>query len=164
MRVRVLRSFFSIDRSGDHHRGPGPPRPGVVSAPKLTRTHGRWLRGGPAGGVLCYLLLALATAVAAAEPPPPTAPAGSLAELPVRGLAAAIAEAGRIEVPAANPRELLSIEATQASRWTEGSYDVWHLTGGVTIRQGQTEAEANEAVVWIEQPPPVLVTSDERSN
>jgi len=111
--------------------------------------------------VLCCLLVTLNAAVAAAEPPPPTAPAGSLAELPVRGLAAAIAEAGRIEVPAANPRELLSVEATQASRWTEGSYDVWHLTGGVTIRQGQTEAEANEAVVWIEQPPPVLVTSDE---
>ncbi len=82
---------------------------------------------------------------------PPEASAGALAELPARGLAAAIAEAGRIEVPAADPAEPLAVKATQASRWTEGSYDVWHLTGGVTIVQGSTEATAHEAVVWVEQ-------------
>ncbi|MFM7207277.1 MAG: hypothetical protein ACKO4T_11490 [Planctomycetaceae bacterium] len=45
------------------------------------------------------------------------------------------------------------MKATQAARWTEGSYDVWHLTGGVRIVQGATEASAHEAVVWIEQRP-----------
>jgi hypothetical protein len=80
-----------------------------------------------------------------------TATAGALAALPARGLAAALAEAGRIEVPSADPSESLSIRATQASRWTEGAYDVWHLTGGVRIVQGTTDVAAHEAVVWIEQ-------------
>ncbi|MFM8734334.1 MAG: hypothetical protein ACKOC8_03975 [Pirellulales bacterium] len=81
----------------------------------------------------------------------PEASAGALAALPARGLASAIAEAGRIEVPAADPSEPLVVRATQAARWTEGSYDVWHLTGGATITQGSTEAKAHEAVVWIER-------------
>ena len=82
-----------------------------------------------------------------------TATAGALAALPARGLAAAIAEAGHIEVPSADPTQSLSIRATQASRWTEGAYDVWHLTGGVRIAQGTTDVSAHEAVVWIEQGP-----------
>ena len=82
----------------------------------------------------------------------PEASAGALAALPARGLAAAIADAGRIEVPSTDPSEPLAVSATQASRWTEGGYDVWHLTGGVRITQGSTEAAAHEAVVWIEQP------------
>ena len=81
----------------------------------------------------------------------PGASAGRLALLPARGLAATIAEAGRIEVPAVDPAERLGIKATQAAQWTEGAYDVWHLTGGVRITQGTTEATAHEAVVWIEQ-------------
>ena len=85
--------------------------------------------------------------------PPPSSPAGVLASLPARGLASAIAEAGQIEVPAVDPAELLTIRAGQASRWTEGSYDVWHLTGGATIAQGATTASAHEAVIWIEQQP-----------
>ena len=56
-----------------------------------------------------------------------------------------------MEVPAVDPAEAITIEATQAARWTEGAYDVWHLTGGVTIVQGSTKATAHEAVVWIEQ-------------
>jgi hypothetical protein len=80
-----------------------------------------------------------------------TAAAGGLAGMPARGLAAAIAEAGRIEVPSANPAEAVVVHAAQASRWTEGSYDVWHLTGGVRIEQQATEATGHEAVVWIEQ-------------
>ena len=83
----------------------------------------------------------------------PESSAGTLATLPARGLAAAISEAGRIEVPAVDPGEPLVVRATQAARWTEGSYDVWHLTGGVRITQGSTEAAAHEAVVWIEQDP-----------
>jgi hypothetical protein len=90
-----------------------------------------------------------------------TASAGVLAAVPARGLAAAIAEAGRIEVPAVDPGEKLSIRATQAARWTEGSYDVWHLTGGVTIVQGITAARSHEAVVWIEQEAVVGEQDDE---
>jgi hypothetical protein len=100
----------------------------------------------------------MASGAAAQSPPAPTsqlmvpgASAGRLALLPARGLAATIAEAGRIEVPAVDPAERLGIKATQAAQWTEGAYDVWHLTGGVRIAQGTTEATAHEAVVWIEQ-------------
>ncbi len=103
-----------------------------------------------------WLLAIVARLVAAQggdEPFGETAPAGALATLPARGLAAAIAEAGRIEVPSIDSREPVTVSATQASRWTEGSYDVWHLTGGVRIVQGGTEAAAHEAVVWIEQEP-----------
>ena len=100
------------------------------------------------------VLAGLATAGHGAPPSgvlPPEASAGALARLPARGLAAAIAESGRIEVPSVDPSERITLEATQAARWTEGVYDVWHLTGGVRIVQGQTEAKAHEAVVWIEQ-------------
>ncbi len=118
-----------------------------------------WWRGSEQRGSAALagaFLLALATAAAAQQPaaPPPvhdSATAGALAALPARGLAAAIAEAGRIEVPGADPREPVTIRATQAARWTEGSYDVWHLTGGVRIVQAATEATAHEAVVWVEQ-------------
>ena len=79
------------------------------------------------------------------------ATAGALAELPARGLAAAISEAGRIEVPTSDPHQTMVIHATQASRWTEGAYDVWHLTGGATVTQGETQASAYEAVLWVEQ-------------
>ncbi len=107
--------------------------------------------------VLCAVLAAVIhAAVAVAQPVGlPESAAGALASLPARGLAAAIAEAGSIEVPAIDPVEAISFRAAQAARWTEGSYDVWHLTGGVRIEQGATIAESHEAVVWIEQEPSV---------
>ena len=129
----------------------------TIFAPSLHRSPER--RAARAG-VMMLALVGACGAVGAhglfADEPPATvigdtASAGALAALPARGLAAAIAEAGRIEVPSVDPSESLSIRAGQASRWTEGSYDVWHLTGGVTIVQGATEARSHEAVVWIEQ-------------
>ena len=116
--------------------------------------------------VLAPVMTLIAMRQTAAQTPvavPPlkdTATAGALASLPARGLAAAIAEAGRIEVPSADPRENVTVNATQAARWTEGSYDVWHLTGGVRISQGATEAVAHEAVVWIEQEPEPSIDSE----
>ena len=115
----------------------------------------------PTPGAIARLIFAVALVCAGSvagrgdEPTRPAlgdaASAGVLAAVPARGLAAAIAEAGRIEVPSVDPAERLSIRSTQAARWTEGSYEVWHLTGGVTIAQGATEARSHEAVVWIEQ-------------
>ena len=102
-------------------------------------------------GALVIALCAAARGQPPAPPPAAGAPAGALAALPARGLAAAIQEAGRIEVPVVDPAETMTIRAGQASRWTEGAYDVWHLTGGATIAQGSVEAKAHEAVVWIER-------------
>ena len=114
----------------------------------------RGSRGRAGSAVALTLLLAVAAAPSGGQSVPDPAPAaGVLAAVPARGLAAAIAEAGRIEVPAVDAREAITIHATQAARWTEGSYDVWHLTGGVRIEQGATRAAAHEAVVWIEQDP-----------
>ena len=66
--------------------------------------------------------------------------------------AAAIAEASSIEVPAVDPSQQVKIRAAQASRWTEGSYDVWHLTGGVRVEQGPTVAEAQLPETHAETP------------
>ena len=60
------------------------------------------------------LLVCLATTRARGEPvQPPETAAGILAALPARGLAAAIAEASSIEVPAVDPSESVSIRAAQ---------------------------------------------------
>ncbi len=141
------------------HRHP-PPAP-IDRAPRL--------RAGPGWRfALAVLAAVLATwsdrsPAAADEVITPDASAGALATLPARGLAAAIAEAGRIEVPSTDPAEPLSVQATQAARWTEGEYEVWHLTGGVRIVQGSTEAAAHEAVVWIEQQAATPVDDEGRS-
>ena len=141
----------------------GPPSPGWRACARLSRS-----------AVWLLALALVATSVVAGQTPlvtaaPPdggvaatsdSATAGALAALPARGLAAAITEAGRIEVPSADPSEALSIRATQAARWTEGAYDVWHLTGGVRIAQGSTAVSAHEAVVWIEQGPSSEVAVD----
>ena len=76
-----------------------------------------------------------------------------LADLPARGLVAAIAEAGQIEVPATNPSETLGISATQASRWTEGLLRCLASNRWCEIHQGLTTVESHEAVIWIEQQP-----------
>ena len=118
------------------------------------------LRAGPGRRSALVVFMAVVAMVAVRHGPDavaadammtPEASAGALASLPAKGLAAAIAEAGRIEVPSADPSEPLAVKATQAAKWTEGAYDVWHLTGGVQITQGATEAAAHEAVIWIER-------------
>jgi len=138
----------------DEHFAPGTRRPFGLSV---------GVRARVAAGV--FVALTAGIPATAAEPPPSAVggvgAAGVLAAVPARGLAAAVAEAGRIEVPSVDPQESLSIRATQAARWTEGSYDVWHLTGGVTIAQGTTEARGHEAVVWIEQQ--VVESGDDES-
>ena len=46
--------------------------------------------------------------------------------------------------------EPVMISAKAASRWREGAYEVWHLRGTASLRQGSTLATASEAVLWIE--------------
>ena len=79
------------------------------------------LRAGPGCRSALAVLMTLvamvvarhgADAVAADAMMTPEASAGALASLPAKGLAAAIAEAGRIEVPSADPSEPLAVKAT----------------------------------------------------
>ncbi|MCA9247184.1 MAG: hypothetical protein KDA42_08725 [Planctomycetales bacterium] len=53
-----------------------------------------------------------------------------------------------LQPPASN--EPVIISSQQANRWREGVYDVWHLRGQISLRQGATLATASEAVLWIE--------------
>ena len=160
-RVRVPQNLIHNDHSGECHFGPGPPGAKRIFLSAIQQLPIASLLGST---VIVWLLVFGGTVAclrtADAQPPAATDTTGVLAGLPARGLVAAIAEAGQIEVPATNPQELLSIAATQASRWTEGSYDVWHLTGGVEIYQGLTSVESREAVIWIEQQPVHEETSE----
>ena len=151
-RVRVPQNLIHNDHSGECHFGPGPPG---AKRFFLSVRHQLPEALFPGSTVIVWILVFLGAccSTARAQLPAHHNTNGVLASLPARGLAAAIAEAGQIEVPAANPQELLSITATQASRWTEGSYEVWHLTGGVQFHQGLTAVGSHEAVVWIEQQP-----------
>ena len=151
-RVRVPQNLIHNDHSGECHFGPGPPG---AKRRFLSVRHRPPETLLPGSAAIVWLLVFLSTcwSTARAQLPAPHNSSGVLASLPARGLAAAIAEAGQIEVPAANPQELLNITATQASRWTEGSYEVWHLTGGVELSQGLTLVDSHEAVIWIEQQP-----------
>ncbi|MDO7713969.1 MAG: hypothetical protein MUP93_03755, partial [Pirellulales bacterium] len=154
-------SLFHSEHSGDYHFGPGPPGAKRIFLSAIQQLPvASWLGSAVIVWLLVFVSTGACLSAADAQPPAATDTAGVLASLPARGLVAAIAEAGQIEVPATNPQELLRVVATQASRWTEGSYDVWHLTGGVEIYQGLTAVESREAVIWIEQQPQHEETSD----
>lgn len=70
------------------------------------------------------------------------------------GLAMAVWSASHAEVflprPADNPA--IAIAAQSATKWREGAYEVWHLSGGCSFAQGANTVEAGEAIVWIEPP------------
>ncbi|MBX9787558.1 MAG: hypothetical protein K2Y37_01455 [Pirellulales bacterium] len=82
--------------------------------------------------------------------------AGSLLRALLIGLVFAIglfAARARADVlmPIPDAREPLSITARAAQRWVQGAYDVWVLSGDCELRQGQTVARSEEAVLWISQ-------------
>ena len=54
-------------------------------------------------------------------------------------------------LPTPDTREPLSITARGAQRWVQGAYDVWVLSGECVLKQGQTVAKSEEAVLWISQ-------------
>lgn len=61
---------------------------------------------------------------------------------------------GEVEPPLADIQAPIRITADQASRWREGAYDVWLLSGGCEIRQGEVVATSREAVLWVDQGDP----------
>ncbi|NLS92366.1 MAG: organic solvent tolerance protein OstA [Planctomycetaceae bacterium] len=56
---------------------------------------------------------------------------------------------GEVQLPEADPGAPIRIEATQAGRWTEGSYEVFQFDRGCRITQGNYHARASQAVLWI---------------
>ncbi len=55
------------------------------------------------------------------------------------------------ELPTANLRGAIRIDAQSANRWWQGAYEVWLLRGNCVISQGRSFARGDEAVVWIER-------------
>ena len=62
---------------------------------------------------------------------------------------------GEVEAPLADIQAPIRISAAQSSRWREGEYDVWLLSGGCRIQQGQIDARAEEAVLWVTRGDPL---------
>jgi hypothetical protein len=65
-----------------------------------------------------------------------------------------------IDLPIPDPVLPLTISASQAMHWVQGSYDVWVLHGDCRIEQGDSVARSNDAVLWVleEQEGPTSVT------
>jgi hypothetical protein len=55
------------------------------------------------------------------------------------------------DLPAPNPHDPISSMAQHANHWTEGSYDVWVLSGNCLIAQGALTAHCNQAVMWVDR-------------
>jgi hypothetical protein len=85
--------------------------------------------------ILLILLLPFATGIAIPERFAPTASADD------------------IQVAASTTHQPITIAADSCTRWREGVYDVWHLTGNVYLNQGLTYARGPEAVLWIDSRP-----------
>lgn len=66
--------------------------------------------------------------------------------------------AAEVESPMADIQAPIRITADQASRWREGAFDVWLLSGGCEIRQGKVVATSREAVLWVDQGDPARST------
>ncbi len=67
---------------------------------------------------------------------------------------AALAARAEVELPLGDPRDNIVITAQRGHHWRQGAYDVWLLDGACRIRQGDTEAQSDQAVLWVDQSPP----------
>ncbi len=56
-----------------------------------------------------------------------------------------------VELPVGDPRDSIVVSARQAQHWRQGVYDVWVLHGVCRIRQGQAQAECEDAVLWVDR-------------
>lgn len=63
-------------------------------------------------------------------------------------------------MPAPQPDQPIVISGADAAKWREGEYDVWHVVGPFSIRQGDTIATAHEALLWIDQGDPYIGEPD----
>ena len=61
---------------------------------------------------------------------------------------------GEVFLPRPMGDPAIAISATAATKWQDGEYEVWHLSGGCALAQGDNLVEAGEAIVWIDAPEP----------
>ena len=60
----------------------------------------------------------------------------------------------QVEPPPSNLSDPIDVWAERGNRWIDGDKEVWHLRGGVYIKQGRTIARSHEAVLWIHRVDP----------
>ncbi len=60
----------------------------------------------------------------------------------------------QIELPQADPRSPIIVNAQHGQHWIDGSYEVWLLQGNCRIEQGRSLAASKEAVIWIDRTVP----------
>ncbi len=58
-----------------------------------------------------------------------------------------------IEFPRPSAELGIHANAAQISRWTQGSWDVFHLAGQARLSQGNVQLLAGEAVLWVDRQP-----------
>lgn len=81
-----------------------------------------------------------------------SAPAAAVSLLIVAVLAGAATDArAQIQLPRSDSTQPIRITAETASRWTEGVYEVWVLSGNCSIEQGADMARGQSAALWIER-------------
>lgn len=56
-----------------------------------------------------------------------------------------------IDLPPQEISEPITVTASEASRWTQGSSQIWRLRGNVEVVQGKTSRRAAEAIIWVDQ-------------
>jgi hypothetical protein len=61
------------------------------------------------------------------------------------------AAAAEVELPLASETAPIRIEASGATHWPQGSYEVWVLRGACAITQGDVVARGTDAVLWIDR-------------
>ncbi len=59
---------------------------------------------------------------------------------------------GEVFLPRPVDDPAIAITAQAATKWQEGVYEVWHLSGGCSFAQGENVVQASEAIVWVESP------------
>ena len=57
----------------------------------------------------------------------------------------------RDRIATGHPLEDIVVAAQHGQFWKQGSYDVWVLQGACRIRQGEVEAQSNDAVLWVDK-------------
>jgi hypothetical protein len=90
---------------------------------------------------LLSMLLAATLFMAAKPQAPPADP----------DVAKPVAALVDLNLPQPSVDDPVSVEADQATHWTQGSYEVWHLKGSCLISQGLVYARAAEGIIWVER-------------